>query len=44
VRNWAGALVGVVLAALLSADQDPLNSYLEVLDRAFAHLEAGLPL
>jgi len=44
VRNWAGAVVGVVLAAFLGSAADPEADTLEVLDEAVAHLEAGLPL
>ena len=44
VRNWAGAVVGVVLAAFAGAAADPETDTLAVLDRAVAHLEAGLPL
>ncbi|MFG1640734.1 TetR family transcriptional regulator [Amycolatopsis sp. NPDC049252] len=43
VRNWAGAVVGVVLAAFYTAGGDP-DRLLHSLDDAFAHLEAGLPL
>lgn len=44
VRNWAGAVVGVLLAAFLEAAADPESDYLVVLDRALAHLDEGLPL
>ncbi|MEU0795696.1 TetR family transcriptional regulator [Amycolatopsis sp. NPDC005961] len=44
VRNWAGAVVGVIMAAFLGAAADPEADTLAVLDRAVAHLEAGLPL
>ncbi len=44
VRNWAGAVVGVIMAAFLGAAADPEADTLVVLDRAVAHLEAGLPL
>ncbi len=44
VRNWAGAVVGVVLAAFLGAAADPEVDTLEVIDQAVAHLDAGLPL
>ncbi len=44
VRNWAGAVVGVIMAAFLGAAADPDADTLVVLDRAVAHLEAGLPL
>lgn len=44
VRNWAGAVVGVVMAAFVGAAADPEVDTLAVLDRALAHLETGLPL
>ncbi|MEU0536914.1 TetR family transcriptional regulator [Amycolatopsis tolypomycina] len=44
VRNWAGAVVGVVLAAFLGAAADPEVDMLLVIDQAVAHLDAGLPL
>ena len=44
VRNWAGAVVGVVMAAFAGAAGDPGADPLVVLDQALAHLEAGLPL
>jgi AcrR family transcriptional regulator len=44
VRNWAGAVVGVVLAAFLGAAADPEADTLAVVDEAVAHLDAGLPL
>ncbi|MEE6260517.1 acyl-CoA-like ligand-binding transcription factor [Plantactinospora sonchi] len=43
VRAFVGALVGVGLAVLLNADQDP-SGYLELFDEGLAQLEAGLPL
>ncbi|MDQ7808203.1 TetR family transcriptional regulator [Amycolatopsis sp. A133] len=44
VRNWAGAVVGVVMAALVGAAADPEADTLVVVDEAVAHLDAGLPL
>jgi AcrR family transcriptional regulator len=44
VRNWAGAVVGVVLAAFLGAASDPEADTLVIIDQAVAHLDAGLPL
>ncbi|WP_410637267.1 hypothetical protein [Amycolatopsis sp. lyj-346] len=44
VRNWAGAVVGVVMAAFAGAAADPGADTLVVLDQALAHLESGLPL
>lgn len=43
VRNWAGAVVGVLLAAFLQAAGDPGSDYVVVLDKALAHLADGLP-
>jgi len=44
IRNLAGALLGVMMSALLIAASDPKADMIEVADRAMAHLEAGLPL
>jgi len=44
IRNLAGALLGVMMSALLIAADDPKADMIEVADRAMAHLEAGLPL
>lgn len=44
VRNLAGALLGVMMAALLAAAEDPKADLIEIASRAMAHLEAGLPL
>jgi AcrR family transcriptional regulator len=44
VRNWAGAAVGVVMAAYPATGRHRLQDYIEQIDRGFAHLEAGLPL
>jgi len=44
VRNMTGALIGVSMAAMLQAAEDPGANYLELLDASLAHLEAGLPL
>jgi AcrR family transcriptional regulator len=44
VRNLAGALIGVITASTLAATDDPEADYLELIDTAMAHLEAGLPL
>jgi AcrR family transcriptional regulator len=43
-RNLAGAIVGVIMAAVLPAKADPGSDMLEAIDAALAHLEAGLPL
>jgi AcrR family transcriptional regulator len=44
VRNVAGALIGVVLAATLPWADQPTSDMLERIDAALRHLEAGLPL
>jgi AcrR family transcriptional regulator len=44
VRNMAGALLGVIIAAYFATAADPNANYLQEMDRAMAHLEKGLPL
>lgn len=44
VRNLAGALLGVMLSAMLRAAEDPGADMLKVAADSLAHLEAGLPL
>jgi AcrR family transcriptional regulator len=44
VRTWAGAVVGVVMATAQASGSHRLQDYLGLLDRAFAHLDQGLPL
>ncbi|MEC3975062.1 acyl-CoA-like ligand-binding transcription factor [Amycolatopsis sp. H20-H5] len=44
VRNWAGAVVGVLMSAFLSSGGSEVADHMQLLDDAFAHLEAGLPL
>lgn len=44
VRNLAGALLGVMMSALLIAARNPKTELIDVADEALAHLEAGLPL
>jgi AcrR family transcriptional regulator len=44
VRNFAGALVGVMMSASLAIADDPAADFAAVADAALAHLEAGLPL
>jgi len=43
-RNTAGALLGVMMSALLAVARDPNADLIQVMDDAIAHLEAGLPL
>jgi AcrR family transcriptional regulator len=44
VRTFAGALVGVAMAAMLDTDDELAGDFLERLDAGMAQLEAGLPL
>jgi AcrR family transcriptional regulator len=44
VHNIAGAVLGVLLAAMLAIIDNPKTDLLKVTDDALAHLEAGLPL
>jgi len=43
VRNWAGAVVGVLMAAYPVTGHHRMQDYMELIYREFAHLEAGLP-
>jgi len=44
VRVFAGAVLGVTMAAWLASADDPEGNFFAHLDAAMAHLEAGLPL
>lgn len=44
VRNISGAVLGVLLASMLTVTEDPKTDMLRLADAALAHLEAGLPL
>jgi len=44
VRTFAGALVGVGVAAMVTWIEDPSADFYSVMDGAMAYLEAGLPL
>jgi AcrR family transcriptional regulator len=44
VRTFAGALIGVSMAVMLTVDDDPTADFLTLMDEGMAHLEAGLPL
>lgn len=44
VRNMAGALLGVFIAAFFATADDPKSDYMKEIDKAMAHLEKGLPL
>jgi len=44
VRAFTGAMMGVLLAAVLAASELPAGDYLALMDEGLAQLEAGLPL
>jgi MftR C-terminal domain len=44
VHNISGAVLGVILAAMLVIIDNPKADMIKVVDDALAHLEAGLPL
>ena len=44
VRALTGAVMGVAMSAILTATQDPSADYVELIDTALAHLEAGLAI
>jgi AcrR family transcriptional regulator len=44
IRAWAGAVIGVVMATYQTAVDAPMRDYLDIMDKALAHLSAGLPL
>ena len=44
VRAFTGAMMGVMLAAVLAASELPAGDYLALMDEGLAQLEAGLPL
>lgn len=44
VRTFAGALIGVAMATMVAAIDDPGADYWELLDVALTQMEAGLPL
>lgn len=44
VRNVAGALLGVLIAAYFAAAESPTADFIDEMDKAMAHLEKGLPL
>jgi AcrR family transcriptional regulator len=44
VRTFAGAVLGVLLACLFAAAEDPGVDIFRRIDEGLAHLEAGLPL
>ncbi len=44
VRTYAGAMIGVLLSALLTGAADPKTDFIELMDASLAYLEVGLPL
>ena len=44
VRNIAGAILGVLISAYFAMAANPEADFLQEMDKAMAHLEAGLPL
>jgi AcrR family transcriptional regulator len=44
VRALTGAVMGVAMSAILAATEDPSADYVELMDTALAHLEAGLAI
>jgi AcrR family transcriptional regulator len=44
VRNMAGAILGVLISAYFATAANREADFLQELDKAMAHLEAGLPL
>jgi AcrR family transcriptional regulator len=44
VRAFAGAMIGVVMAAMLAWEHEPASDYFQLIDRAFSFLRDGLPL
>jgi hypothetical protein len=44
MRNMAGAVLGVLMSAMVAIAKDPQANMVELADAALAHLEAGLPL
>ena len=44
VRALTGATMGVAMSAILTATEDPSADYVELMDTALAHLEAGLAI
>jgi AcrR family transcriptional regulator len=44
LHNIAGALLGVLMGAMITISENPKTDLLHVIDDALAHLEAGLPL
>lgn len=44
VRALTGAVMGVLMVAMLSMTEDPSTDFIDAMDAALAHLEAGLPI
>ena len=44
VRTLAGAVIGVSMAVMLTAAEDPTADWVALIDTAFAHLESGFAM
>jgi AcrR family transcriptional regulator len=44
LRNMAGAVLGVMMSAMIPVMQDPKADMIALTENALAHLEAGLPM
>jgi AcrR family transcriptional regulator len=44
VRALTGAVIGVVMVAMLTMEEGPETDFVDAMDTALAHLEAGLPV
>jgi AcrR family transcriptional regulator len=44
IRTWAGAVIGVAMSWLLTAEEDTTADWVSGIDETLGHLEAGLPL
>ncbi len=44
VRNFAGAIAGIAIAAVYGEPRGSFGDYMQRMDAGMAHLEAGLPL
>jgi AcrR family transcriptional regulator len=44
VRNFAGAVIGVMMSAMIMASADESQDFFLLMEAGLAHLEAGLPI
>ncbi len=44
IRNFGGALLGVMLAVMVTIGEDPQADIFDLIDAGMEHLESGLPL